>query len=242
MSRDFQLPGRSPVIACEGMAATSHPLASRVAIETVGAGGNAADAAVAAVAVQCVVEPHMTGIGGDCFVLYAPASGGVVAMNGSGRAPAGLTVERLIGSGVTQIGATSPHAVTVPGAVAGWQLLLESHGTRGLDELLRPAIRCAEEGFPVTPRVAFDWRRHQSALEGCQGARDYYLPGGKAPEEGRVLRFPALARPVRQGAGGGARAFWGGERAGRMGAALQSLGGVHREGDFAAAPAEFVEP
>ena len=225
--RDFELPGRSTAYGQHGMAATSHPQATLAALDVLRAGGNAVDAAVAAVAVQCVVEPHMTGIGGDCFVLYAPASGGVVAMNGSGRAPAGLTVERLVGSGVTAISADSPHAVTVPGAVAGWQLLLDSHGTRGLDELLRPAIRCAEDGFPVTPRVALDWRHHQATLAGCQGGRDYYLPGGKAPEEGRLMRFPALARTLRRIAEGGAKAFYEGETASRMVAALQGFGGVH---------------
>jgi gamma-glutamyltranspeptidase / glutathione hydrolase len=240
--RDFELPGRSTAYGQKGMAATSHPQATLAALDVLRAGGNAVDAAVAAVAVQCVVEPHMTGIGGDCFVLYAPASGGVVALNGSGRAPAALTLERLAGGGVTEIGAGSPHAVTVPGAVAGWQLLLDGHGTRGLDELLRPAIRCAEEGFPVTPRVAFDWRRHQAALEGCQGGRDYYLPGGKAPEEGRLMRFPALARTLRRVAEEGARAFYEGELAGRMVAALQGFGGVHTEADFAAAAAEVVSP
>src|SRR6476469_6189989 len=139
--RDFELPGRSTAYGQHGMAATSHPLATLAALDVLRAGGNAVDAAVAAAAVQCVVEPGMTGIGGDCFVLYAPASGGVVAMNGSGRAPAGLTLEHLLGTNVAEIGAGTPHAVTVPGAVAGWQILLEAHGTRGLDELLQPAIR-----------------------------------------------------------------------------------------------------
>ena len=240
--RDFELPGRSTAYGQHGMAATSHPAATLAAIDVLRAGGNAVDAAIAAVAVQCVVEPHMTGIGGDCFVLYAPASGGVVALNGSGRAPAGLTVERLAGTGVTEIGSASPHAVTVPGAIAGWQLLLDAHGTRGLDELLQPAIRCAEEGFPVTPRVAFDWRRHQKALEVSQGGRDYYLPGGKAPEEGRLMRFPALARTLRRIAEGGARAFYEGELADRMVTALQGFGGVHTAADFATASAEFVNP
>ena len=224
------------------MAASSHPASTLTAIDVLRSGGNAVDAAIAAVAVQCVVEPHMTGIGGDCFVLYAPASGGVVALNGSGRAPAALTVERLVGSGVTAIGSTSAHAVTVPGAIAGWQLLLDAHGTRGLDELLRPAIRCAEEGFAVTPRVAFDWGRNQAALEASQGGRDYYLPGGKAPEEGRLMRFPALGRTLRRIAEGGARAFYEGEIADRMVAALQGFGGVHTAADFATASAELVDP
>ena len=240
--RDFELPGRSVAYAQRGMAATSHPLATLTAVDVLRDGGNAVDAAVAAVAVQCVVDPLMTGIGGDCFVLYAPASGGVVALNGSGRAPAGLTVERLIGSGVTEIKGSSPHAVTVPGAIAGWQLLLDHHGTRGLDTLLQPAIRCAEDGFPITPRVAFDWRRYQSAVQICQGGRDYYLPGGKAPDESRLMRFPALARTLRRIAEGGARAFYEGELASRMVAALQSFGGVHTEADFAAASAELVDP
>jgi gamma-glutamyltranspeptidase/glutathione hydrolase len=240
--RDFELPGRSTAYGQHGMAATSHPQSTLAALDVLRSGGNAVDAAIAAVAVQCVVEPHMTGIGGDCFVLYAPASGGVVALNGSGRAPSALTLERLLGTGATSIGAGSPHAVTVPGAIAGWQLLLDSHGTRGLDELLRPAIRCAEEGFAVTPRVAMDWRESQSALAGCVGGRDYYLPGGRAPEEGRVMRFPALARTLRRIAEGGARAFYEGETASRMVAALQGFGGVHTEADFAAAAAEFVDP
>jgi len=240
--RDFELPGRSTAYGQQGMAATSHPQATLAALDVLRAGGNAVDAAIAAVAVQCVVEPHMTGIGGDCFVLYAPASGGVVALNGSGRTPAALTLEHLLGTGVNAIGADSPHAVTVPAAIAGWQLLLDRYGTRGFDELLRPAIRCAEEGFPVTPRVAFDWRRDQAALAGCQGGRDYYLPGGKAPEEGRLMRFPALARTLRRIAEGGAKVFYEGETAGRMVAALRAFGGLHTEADFAAASAEFVDP
>ena len=240
--RDFELPGRSTAYGQHGMAATSHPQATLTALDVLRGGGNAVDAAVAAVAVQCVVEPQMTGIGGDCFVLYAPASGGVVALNGSGRAPAALTVEHLLSTGVTAIEAQSPHAVTVPGAVAGWQLFLDAHGTRGLDELLQPAIRCADEGFAVTPRVAFDWRRDRVALEACPGGRDYYLPGGRAPEAGRLMRFPALARTLRHIAEGGARAFYEGELASRMVAALRDFGGVHTEADFAAATAEFVEP
>src|SRR5512138_2923635 len=111
MSRDFQLPGRSPVIACEGMAATSHPLASRVAIETLRAGGNAADAAVAAVAVLCVVEPHMTGIGGDCFCLVSQPGKPVWGYNGSGRAGAAASTEKLLAQGIKSIGMTAIHAV-----------------------------------------------------------------------------------------------------------------------------------
>src|SRR3989440_9648152 len=121
MAPDFQLPGRSPVIACEGMAAPPHPLASLAAIEALRAGGTAADAAVTAVAVLCVVEPAMTGIGGDCFCLVAKPDRPVWGYNGSGRAAASVTVEKLLAQGLSRkIPATSPHAVTVPGAIEAW--------------------------------------------------------------------------------------------------------------------------
>src|SRR5919198_4875239 len=120
MSRDFQLPGRSPVIACEGMAATSHPLASLAAIEALRAGGTAADAAVTAVAVLCVIEPHMTGIGGDCFGLIAEPGKPVWGYNGCGRSGAKSSTEALLAKGMTSIEATSPYAVNVPGAIEAW--------------------------------------------------------------------------------------------------------------------------
>ncbi len=240
--RDFELPGRSTAYGQQGMAATSHPLATLAAVDVLRSGGNAVDAAVAAAAVQAVVEPAMTGIGGDCFVLFAPASGGVVALNGSGRAPAALSVEHLARAGLTTIGGDSPHAVTVPGALAAWAALLEAHGTKGLDELLLPAIRYAEDGFVVTPRVAFDWARARPVLERSDAGRNFYLPGDRVPEEGRLLRFPALGRTLRRVAEGGARVFYEGELARHMVAALKSFGGVHDEADFAAAAAEFVTP
>jgi gamma-glutamyltranspeptidase/glutathione hydrolase len=240
--RDFELPGRSTAYAQHGMAATSHPLATLTALDVLRTGGNAIDAAIAAVAVLGVVEPHQTGIGGDCFALLAPASGGVVALNGSGRAPMAMTIERLTGLGLTAIERHGPHSVTVPGAVAGWAALLEAHGTRPLGELLQPAIHYAEDGFPVTPRVAWDWRRHAAALERSQGGRDHYLPGGRAPEEGRIVRLPALARTLRRLAAGGPRAFYEGELAARMVASLRAAGGLHTEADFAAAAAELVTP
>src|SRR6202521_946444 len=117
MFRDFHSPGRSPVFACDGMAATSHPLASEAAIATLTAGGTAADAAVAAVAALCVLEPHMTGIGGDCFCLVAKPGAPVWGYNGSGRSGAAARTETLIQQGITEITGDSVHAVTVPGAV-----------------------------------------------------------------------------------------------------------------------------
>src|ERR1700742_3071775 len=135
--RDFHLPGRSPVYAREGMAATSHPLATVAAIDTLKAGGTAADAAVAAVATLCVVEPAMTGIGGDCFCLVAKSDAPVWGYNGSGRAAAAVTTEKLLAQGVPRkIPVTSPHAVTVPGAIEAWDAILRAHGRFGLDRVL----------------------------------------------------------------------------------------------------------
>lgn len=256
--RDFQMPGRSVAYGVSGMAATSHPLSTLAALDMLRAGGNAVDAAIAAVAVQCVVEPAMTGIGGDCFALFAPASGGVVALNGSGHAPAAASIERILAAGdadqgrspshiVTAPGSTrispySPHAVTVPGAVAAWERLLAAHGTRGLDEVLAPAIGYAEHGFPVAPRVAFDWRQNVDVLRQSKVAEASYLPGGKAPPPGRIMTFPALARTLRAIASGGARAFYEGEIADAMVTTLRERGGLHDAADFASYQAEFVEP
>src|SRR5208283_4860977 len=156
--RDFHLPGRSPVYASHGMAATSMPAATLTALDVLRAGGNAMDAAAAACAVLCVIEPQSTGIGGDCFCLYAPAGTGKVhALNGSGRAPAAATIDWYEGHRIRALENTSAHSVTVPGAVSAWETLLRVHGRKGLDELLQPAIRCAAEGWPVHPRVALDW-------------------------------------------------------------------------------------
>src|SRR5829696_9415113 len=123
-ARDFHLPGRSPVYAREGMVATSHPLASIAAVDVLKAGGTAADAAVAAVATLCVVEPAMTGIGGDCFCLIADPGKPVWGYNGSGRAAGTVTAEALLATGIDRIGPDSIHAVTVPGAVAAWEAIL----------------------------------------------------------------------------------------------------------------------
>jgi gamma-glutamyltranspeptidase / glutathione hydrolase len=239
--RDFELPGRSAAYAENGMAATSHPLATLTALDILRAGGNAIDAAVAAVAVQCVVEPAMTGIGGDCFVLLAPAQGGVVALNGSGRAPAAATTERLMELGIDELEGTV-HAVTVPGAVDAWARLLERHGTRELGELLQPAIRYAEDGFVVTPRIAFDWARDGDQLLQSSGGRVNYLPDDRAPVAGQKLRLPALANTLGRIARDGPDAFYRGELAERMVAYLRSEGGLHTTDDFARAAGEFVTP
>ena len=193
MSRDFQFPGRSPVIACEGMAATSHPLATLTAIDVLRDGGTAADAAVAACAALCVVEPHMTGIGGDCFTLISKPGQPVWGYNGCGRAGSRASDQALRDKGMEAIGATSVHAVTVPGSIEAWDAILKAHGRFGLDRVLRPAIKFAESGFPVSARVAWDWERHVAKLKADAAATRHYLFDGKAPRQGDVIRFPALA-------------------------------------------------
>ncbi|MDB5379847.1 MAG: gamma-glutamyltransferase [Rubritepida sp.] len=243
--RDFHSPGRSPAISMRGMAATSMPAATLTALDILRSGGNALDAAIAAVAVLGVIEPQSTGIGGDCFCLYAPAGAGkVYAMNGSGRAAAASTPEKLRSLGVTQLVDTSAHVVTIPGAVSAWEALNAAHGRKGLDALLQPAIKCAEEGFPVSPRVALDWADARSKLAANEAAARHYLKNGEAPRVGDIMRFPALGATLRKIAAQGARGFYEGEVAADIVKHLRALGGVHTEADFANAlrGAEFVEP
>ena len=219
------------------------PIASLTAIEILRAGGNAVDAAVAACAVLAVVEPQSTGLGGDCFCLYAPAGGGkIVAVNGSGRSAAGASLDAINAAGPTPPADTSPHGVTIPGAVSGWQLLLDTCGTKGFDEVLLPAIRYAEEGFPVHQRVAWDWLKQENKLRQTQNK--LFLPGSRAPREGDRFVQSALASTLRAIAKRGAEAFYTGPVAADMAATLQARGGVQSEEDFANGlkGAEFVEP
>ena len=240
--RDFHVPGRSPAYATHGMAATSMPAATLTALDVLRGGGNALDAAVAACAVLGVIEPHSTGIGGDCFCLWAAPGKPVVALNGSGRAPAGATMDWFEENGVTQLESTSAHSVTVPGAVDAWETLLRAHGTRGLDTLLQPAIRFAEDGWPVHSRVAWDWAANAGKLR--KNGADAFLPGGQAPAAGDIFVQANLGATLRAIAAKGARAFYEGAIAADMVATLRAHGGTHTEADFAAGlgGAEFVTP
>ena len=241
--RDFHLPGRSPVRAANAIVATSQPSATLAGVEVLRAGGNAVDAAVAACAVQCVTEPQSTGIGGDCFCLYTPAGAEEpIALNGSGHAPAALSAEWLAERGMNTLDGSSPHAVTVPGAVDAWEHLLKDHGSKGLDELLQPAIRYAEDGFVVHARTASDWSAAAGRLAGDADTAARFLPEGKAVGEGRMFHQPELGRTLRRIAGEGRSAFYEGEVAADMVGKLRALGGLHTEEDFAARKAEYVEP
>jgi len=242
MSRDFHLPGRSPVIAGEGMAATSHPLATLAALDVLRAGGNAVDAALTAVAVLCVIEPHMTGIGGDCFALIAEEGKPVWGYNGCGRSGAKASTDALLAKGMRAIEPTSPHAVNVPGAIEAWDAILKAHGTFTLDRVLAPAIKYAEHGFPVAARVAWDWKALAGKLGNSPGATKHYLVNGRAPEEGDVVKLPALAATLKAIAKDGPRAFYEGPIADDMASTLSALGSVLTLEDFARHRGEAVTP
>jgi len=236
VTRDFHSPGRSPVFACEGMAATSHPLASAVAIATLKQGGTAADAAVAAVATLGVVEPHMTGIGGDCFCLVAKPDQPLWGYNGSGRSAADAQPDIVHAAGLQSV-----HSITVPGAVEAWSAVLEAHGRFGLDRALAAAIRYAETGFPVAPRIALDWALAAPALAADPGASRHFLIDGHAPEVGRVMRFPALAATLKSIAADGPKAFYEAAAADIV-ATLAPRGSFLRIEDFANHRGETVAP
>ncbi len=241
--RDFHLPGRSPVYALNGMAATSQPAATFVAVDVLRAGGNAMDAAVAASAVLCVVEPQSTGIGGDCFVLYAPGGGeAVIAYNGSGRAPQAASADWFLERGIDAIDPLSAHAVTVPGAVDAWTRLVADYGQTSFDKLLQPAIDCAENGYVVHPRVAADWRAASEKLSRDEAAARIFLPGGESPPAGAVHRQPELAETLRRIAAEGRDGFYTGRVAEDMVDLLRARGGLHTLDDFAAAAGEYVTP
>lgn len=242
MVRPFQRPGRSTAYGARGMAATSHPLATQAALDQLRQGGNAVDAALAAVAVQSVVEPHMTGIGGDNFSLIAPAGGAeIVAINGSGAAPTSLSLDGISAEDRADW-RHSVHSITLPGAVSAWALMAERFGRRGLAACLAPAIRYARDGFTVTPRVAFDWARGVDKLKRNAAAGRFYLPQGRAPLAGDRVRLPVLAETLASIAARGRDGFYRGAVAERMAASLRAAGGVHTADDFADVATEVTLP
>ena len=238
--RDIQKPGRSLAYGTRAMAATSQPEATLAVLDVLKAGGNAVDAAVTAAAVLAVVEPQSTGIGGDCFVLLHVPGQGLMGFNGSGRSPRGLDAEAIMASGSLEH--FSPHTVTIPGAIDAWDQVLKAHGTWGLDRTLQPAIRYAERGFVVTPRVAFDWATDRALIEMREGSQRHLRLKGRIPVEGDVMRFPALAETFKAIASRGRDAFYSGAIAEDMVSELKALGGSHSLDDFAGHRGEWVNP
>ncbi|MFT7592925.1 MAG: gamma-glutamyltranspeptidase/glutathione hydrolase [Paracoccaceae bacterium] len=232
MTRDFHLPGRSEVLATNGMCATSHPLAAQAAIDILKRGGNAMDAAIAGAVLLGICEPAMAGIGGDCFALYtAPGSNDIQALNGSGRAPMAADAQALRATGATVMPLNTPDAVTIPGAVDALCHLSHTMGTMGLDAVLAPAIHYAEAGVPVAARVAFDWANRASTLQGS--ARETFLKDDKPLTVGQLFHAPGQAEVLRRIARDGRDAFYTGEVADDMCDALAARGGVHTAKDFA---------
>ena len=235
-------PGRSTVHSKNGMAATSSPLSTATAIQILMQGGNALDAAIAAIATQCVVEPQSTSIGGDMFCLYKPHDGELVGFNGSGRAPTGATPEWFEKQGIKTIERISPHSVTIPGAIDGWSQMLDAHGTMSLGDLLQPAIQFAYDGFPVHHRVSADWHDWTEGLAGDPTAAQYYLLKGKAPKIGEVIKLPLLAKAMEHIAKEGRAGFYEGWIAEDIVTFLQNKGGLHTLDDFGEARGEFIAP
>lgn len=235
---------RSPVISRRGMVAASQPLAVAAGLEILRRGGGAADAAVATAAALNVTEPGSTGIGGDCFALYYDAATRQVsALNGSGRAPAALTLERLKREGFDrELPPYHAYTVTVPGACAGWFDLIERHGKLPISVLLEPAIRLAEEGFPVAPVTSYFWSRGaEKQLRSALGGLELTIQG-RGPYPGEVFRNHGLARTFRKVAEGGKSAFYQGEIAAALAAAVQSAGGCMSEEDLAWHTSTWEQP
>jgi gamma-glutamyltranspeptidase / glutathione hydrolase len=236
--------GRSTVYAPNGVVATSQPLATAAALAVLQRGGNAVDAAVTAAAVLNVTEPHMTGMGGDLFaLLWSAREGRLVGLDASGRAGSKADPAALVAAGETRAPATGARAVTVPGALAGWDALLRRHGTITLAEALAPAIRLAEEGFPVTPIIARDWAGEVDRLRADPGARAAYLvDGARAPRAGEWFRNPDQARTFRRVAAGGIGVLYGGDLGREIVAGLERLGGYLTLDDLRAMQVRWVEP
>ncbi len=240
--RNFQLPGRSPVMATNGMVSTSHPLATGAALNILRDGGNAVDAAIAASAILAVVEPAMTGIGGDCFVILCEPDGRIHGLNGSGRAAKGANLDWYLERNITDFNDVPAHSITVPGALKAWDTLLAKFGTRDFKSLFADAIDYGKNGFPVAPRVASDWNGLASKIKKNQGATHHLLRDGKAPQAGDIYKMPALAATLEAVANHGIDAFYRGEIAAEIAATVQGEGGFLSEEDLANVSADWVTP
>jgi gamma-glutamyltranspeptidase/glutathione hydrolase len=233
---------RSAVRAMNGMIATSQPLASAAGLRILQQGGNAIDAAVAAVAVLCVVEPMMVSPGGDLFaIVWDAKKRELKALNASGRAPQAASIDEMKKRGFTSTPPNGIHAVTVPGAVDGWTKLLERYGTMKLSQVLQPAIDYAERGFPVTDVISAEWQ----AGVPHRGNADFaatFLPNGKPPAPGEIFTNKNLAATLKKIATGGRDVFYKGEIAEKIVKFAQSQGGLHTIRDFANHTSQWIDP
>ena len=234
---------RSEIIAPHGMAATSQPLATQIALDILKAGGSAADAAIAANAALGLMEPTGSGIGGDLFaIVWDAEKGELTGLNGSGRAPQALSLQTFKDLCLDSIPPRGPLPVSVPGAVDGWFELHARYGRLPMSELLAPAIAYATDGFPVSEYIAYGWARNAENLKDYAGFADTFMPGGKAPRKGQVFRNPRLARTYQTIADGGRDAFYKGEIARKIDSYMTEQGGFLRYADMAEHKSEWVKP
>ena len=235
--------GRSMVMSTGGVVASEHPLASQAGAALLARGGNAVDAAIAANAVMGVVAPMMNGVGGDLFAIVHDASSGELhGINGSGCAPAALTIDALRGRGITSMPQTGIHSVTVPGAVAAWTLLSDRFGRLALGDALSSAIQIADEGFPVPEITAAEWESAETLLRANTEASRIYLPGGRAPQAGEIYRNADLAATYRALAFEGRDAFYRGDIARRIVRCSSQQGGALAIADLEKFDAEWIVP
>jgi gamma-glutamyltranspeptidase/glutathione hydrolase len=234
---------RSEVIAQNGMAATSQPLATQVALDVLKAGGNAVDAAIAANAMLGLVEPTGSGIGGDLFaIVWDAETNKLYGLNASGRSPQSLTMAHFKDKGLSSIPKFGPLPVSVPGAVDGWFMLNERFGTKPMQELLAPSIKYARSGFPVSELIAYYFELNQQRIGDYPGFAETFTTNGKTPKKGEIFRNPALANTYEKIATGGRDAFYKGNIARVIGAFMQEQGGFLSYEDMVAHYSEWVEP
>ncbi|QKG80135.1 gamma-glutamyltransferase [Tenuifilum thalassicum] len=234
---------RSEVIAQHGMACTSQPLATQVAIDILKKGGTAVDAAIAANAMLGLVEPTGSGIGGDLFaIVWDARSQKLYGLNASGRSPNSLTLDYFKQKGITHIPAFGPLPVSVPGCVDGWFELHQKFGRLPMKQILEPAITYAREGFPVSELIAFYWQRNAQRLKQYEGFADVFMPNGKAPSKGEIFKNPYLANTYELIAQKGRDEFYKGSIARTIDEYMKRNGGFLSYEDLAEHKSEWVEP
>lgn len=234
---------RSEVIAQHGMACTSQPLATQVALDILKKGGSAVDAAIAADAMLGLTEPTGAGIGGDIFaIVWDAKTHKLYGLNGSGRSPMSLTLDYLKKQGITHIPPFGPLPVSVPGCVDGWYELHSKFGKLPMDQILAPTIGYAREGFPVTEVIAYYMQRSAPILGKYPGFKETYMPNGKMPEKGEVFKNPYLANTLEKIAKGGRDAFYKGDIARTIDKYMKENGGFLSYEDLAAHHSEWVDP
>ncbi|WP_425603983.1 gamma-glutamyltransferase [Luteimonas kalidii] len=234
---------RSEVYAPHAMAATSHPLATQIALDVMKAGGSAVDAAIAANAALGLMEPTGNGIGGDLFaIVWDPKTQRLHGYNGSGRSPKSLTLAEFQRRGLTDIPPHGPLPVTVPGAVDGWFALHGRFGRRSMAQNLAPAIRYARDGHPVHETIAYYWDRSVPRLSQWPGFSEQFTIDGRAPRTGETWKNPHLANTLQAIADGGRDAFYKGRIARTIGDYFAANDGFLSYGDMAAHTGEWVDP